>query len=155
MSLKINKTSVLNPVQKESICHLWNKEYPLKLAITLPAFDEFLGTTSEHTHYLITSDESGLIGWAFTFNRSGERWFAMIIDGAYQRQGLGHLLLNLIKDKEHKLNGWVIDHPNDVKRNGDPYPSPLAFYIRNGFTAHPETRMEDEKISAVKIEWRK
>jgi GNAT superfamily N-acetyltransferase len=155
MAMKIVKATLLNADQKKQVCQLWNTEYPQKLAITIPAFDAYLGESSGHTHFLILENNTNLIGWANTFDRAGERWFAIIIDGTYQRKGLGHLLLNLSKEKEHRLNGWVIDHPYDVKQNGDNYLSPLSFYLRNGFTALPNTRFENEKISALKIEWRK
>lgn len=155
MSMKITKAATLSPLQKAQVCVIWNNEYPQKLAINTTTFDEFLQSSTSHTHYLIVSEETTIIGWADTFDRGGDRWFSIIIDGSHQRKGLGHLLLNLIKEKENRLNGWVIDHHNDLKQNGDSYQSPLSFYMRNGFKALPETRLEDEKISALKIEWRK
>jgi len=155
MSMKITKSGTLSYAQKEQVCMIWNNEYPQKLAINPTAFDEFLQVSTGHTHYLIVEDNRGIIGWADTFDRGGDRWFSIIIDGSHQRKGLGHLLLNLIKEKENRLNGWVIDHHNDIKQNGEPYLSPLSFYVRNGFAVHPGTRLEDEKISALKIEWRK
>ncbi len=153
--MKIIKTSVLGPEQKENIRYIWNREYPQQLAVTPSSFDEFLISSSNQTHYLIVSEETVIIGWAFTFDRAGERWFSIIIDTAFQRNSYGHLLLNLMKERESHLHGWVIDHPRDVRQNGEPYHSPLSFYLRNGFMMLPDIRLEDEKISAVKIEWRK
>ena len=155
MSMKIIKASKLTPEQKDRICQLWNMEYPQKLAMTLSTFDEYLQASFGQTHYLILETNKGIIGWAYTFDRLGDRWFSIIINKLHQGKGLGHLLLNLIKEKESQLNGWVIDHGHDRKQNGEPYLSPLSFYVNNGFTAHPNTRLEDEKISAVKIEWKK
>jgi GNAT superfamily N-acetyltransferase len=155
MSMKITKTTALTTAQKEMICHLWNKEYPKKLAVTSTDFDVYLKSSANQTHYFILENAIDIIGWAYTFDRARERWLSIIIDKTHQRKGLGHLLLNLIKDKETHLSGWVIDHPNDVKENGDPYVSPLPFYIHHGFVAIPQTRLEDDKISAVKIQWRK
>ena len=50
----------------------------------------------------------------------------------------------------HKWDGDA-----QLQQNGQPYLSPLTFYINNGFTALPHARLENEKISAVKIEWKK
>jgi len=155
MSMKITKSTKLSGAQKDMICQLWNMEYPQKLAITPSAFDEFLEASASQTHFLIIENERDLVGWAYTFDREGDRWFSIIISHAHQGKGLGHVLLNLIKEKETCLNGWVIDHPHDRKQNGQPYLSPLSFYVKNGFTALPDTRLENEKISAVKIEWKK
>ena len=146
---------MLRSEQKEMICQLWNTEYPQNLAITATAFDAFLESSASQTHFLILENERDLVGWAYTFDREGDRWFSIIISHQHQGKGLGHVLLNLIKEKETCLNGWVIDHPHDRKQNGQPYLSPLSFYVKNGFTALPDTRLENEKISAVKIEWKK
>jgi len=153
--MKINETPILLPDQKVVIRYIWNNEYPENLAVTPSTFDDFLDSTSNHMQYLIEGNDSEIIGWAFTFDRDEDRWFSMIIDSAYQGQGLGSILLNMLKEKESRLNGWVIDHPNDYKQNGDPYNSPLPFYIKNGFSPIPGIRFENEKISAIKIEWRK
>jgi len=155
MSMKITKATMLRSAQKDMICQLWNTEYPQNLAITATAFDAFLESSASQTHFLILENELDLVGWAYTFDREGDRWFSIIISHQHQGKGLGHVLLNLIKEKENRLNGWVIDHPNDRKQNGQPYLSPLTFYINNGFTALPHARLENEKISAVKIEWKK
>ncbi len=155
MSMKITKTSTLRTEQKDMICQLWNTEYPQNLAITTTAFDAFLASSASQTHFLILENERDLVGWAYTFDREGDRWFSIIISHLHQGIGLGNVLLNLIKEKETHLNGWVIDHPHDRKQNGQPYLSPLSFYVKNGFTALPNLRLENEKISAVKIEWKK
>ena len=155
MPMKIIKTTYLAPEQKEMICRLWNTEYPKKLAVTTADFNQYLKASTNQTHYFILDTTTDIVGWAYTFDRAKERWLSIIINKVHQRKGLGHLLLNLIKEKETHLSGWVIDHPNDVKENGDPYVSPLPFYIHHGFVAIPQTRLEDEKISAVKIQWRK
>jgi hypothetical protein len=68
-------------------------------------------------------------------------------------QGKGTLLLNKLKENEHKLCGWVVDHDNDRKQDGEPYKSPLKFYQKNGFAICSDVRLETEKRSAVKIIW--
>ena len=104
---------------------------------------------------MVLDDASEIVGWACTFDRDGDRWFTILINSLYQRLGIGRMIMNLVKEKESRLNGWVIDHPYDIKQNGESYESPLPFYLKNGFIVQPGIRLENEKISAVKIEWRK
>ena len=103
-------------------------------------------------HYLLVDNEQ-LHGWAFTFDREGEDWFGIIISSKTQRKRFGSVLLNELKKKNYILNGWVIDHQNDIKRNKEPYLSPLSFYTKSGFIVDQNIRMENNKISAVKIRW--
>ena len=155
MSMKILKASKLNLEQREMIRQLWNTEYPQNLAITPIAFDEFLDASVSQTHMFVLENGEEIVGWAYIFDRDGDRWFSIIISHSHQGRGLGKMLLNLIKEKENHLYGWVIDHPHDRKQNGQPYLSPLSFYFKNGFTALTHERLENEKISAIKIEWKK
>ena len=92
--------------------------------------------------------------WAVIFERDSEKWFAIIVDSELHQIGLGSKILNRLKTFSSELNGWVIDHENDNKANGEPYRSPLAFYLKNEFTLIPENRLELDFISAVKINWR-
>ena len=62
-------------------------------------------------------------------------------------------MLDEIKNNEPVLNGWVIDHNNDKKKNGQQYISPLKFYEKCGFGILSDVRLELDKISAVKIKW--
>ena len=90
----------------------------------------------------------------FDFVRDNQKWFAIILDSKIQGKGIGTKILNLAKEKENELNGWVIDHDSDKRRNGKSYKSPLNFYLRNGFEKLSKTRLESDKISAVKIRWK-
>lgn len=153
--MRIITSNSLTKGQKETICFLWNREYPRQLALTIEGLEAFIGQSSDHVHYLVLDDANEIVGWAFTFYRDADRWFSILINSLYQRLGIGRMVLNVLKEKETRLNGWVIDHPHDIKQNGDSYESPLSFYLKNDFQVRPETRYENEKISAVKIEWRK
>ena len=93
-------------------------------------------------------------GWYFDFYRDDEKWFALILNSKCQRKGWGRKILNLAKEKETELNAWVIDHNKYKKRNGELYKSPLNFYVKNGFEIMLETRLQNEKIAAVKIKWK-
>lgn len=153
--MKIITADTLTKAQKETICYLWNREYPQQLAMTPDSLVALFEQSKSHTHYMVLDDANEIVGWAFTFDRDADRWFSILINSLYQRLGIGRMILNLLKEKDSRLNGWVIDHPHDVKQNGESYESPLAFYLKNDFHVRPETRFETEKISAVKIEWRK
>jgi hypothetical protein len=152
--MEIVEKKVLSLEQKEALCQLWNNEYPEKLSYKkTEEFDMYLNSLSDTKHYLLIVDANEIKGWAFTFLREDEMWFAIIVDGQMQGKGKGSLLLEVLKKGKNNLNGWVVDHENDSKQNGEAYISPLLFYIKNGFTICNGTRIENEKISAVKINW--
>ncbi len=153
--MKIVTTAELLKAQKETIVYLWNREYPVRISTTKEGFDEYLNASDGHIHYLMLDDANEIIGWAYTFDREGERWFSIIINSLYHGIGLGRIMLDHMKENESRLNGWVIDHDKEIKQNGEPYESPLAFYLKNGFEVYPDIRFENEKMSAVKIMWMK
>ena len=150
------KTSKLSKSQKQEICDLWNNEYPEKLNYrNLADFENYLKNLSIQSHIIMVDKDQNIKGWYFDFIRENEKWFAIILDSKFQGKGLGKKMLNLVKEKESELNGWVIDHSNDKKQNGEIYESPLSFYLKNGFEILVKNRLEHEKISAVKIKWKK
>lgn len=153
--MKIIEKEVLSLQDKETLLQLWNNEYPVKLNYqAMHDFDLHLDALTEKKHYLLLNENSRIKGWAFTFLREEENWFAIILDNDIQGSGNGRLLINELKKKKQSLNGWVIDHENDVKQNKEPYKSPLPFYIKNGFVVVEDKRYEGEKMSAVKINWK-
>ncbi len=154
--MKIITYTQLNQDQKNSILSLWNNEYPKKLTHqSLESFENYLYNLEEPTHYLLYNEEDKIQAWAVTFVRENDIWFAIIVDEFLHGKGFGTQLLNLLKQNNLVLNGWVIDHNNDIKTNGDFYKSPLEFYMKNDFMIDPETRLELDIISAVKIQWKK
>ena len=153
-SLKIMETTKLNEQAKRQVLDLWNNEYPEKLSYNnLADFDNYLQNQSNLTHFLLTSDENLIIGWALTFDRENEKWFAIILSEKIKGEGLGRKMLDSLKKTESILNGWVIDHNEDKKKNGQKYISPLKFYEKCGFEILTKERLELDKISAVKIKW--
>ncbi|MCD0469397.1 GNAT family N-acetyltransferase [Flavobacterium sp. JAS] len=154
--MRILRKEILSEEEKEVLRELWNNEYPARLHLkTSEDFELYLNGLSNTKHYLLFDDSNEIIGWAFTFLREGEDWFAIILNSKIQGRGNGSLLINEIKKRNSSLNGWVIDHENEIKENGDFYKSPITFYIKNGFTIITETRIENEKMSAVKINWKR
>lgn len=153
--MKIVLVKELSLSQKEAVLRIWNEEYGEKQEKTMEGYEEYLGKLGNVQHFLMFDEADALFGWAATFDREGERWFAIIMDGSVQGKGYGRQLLNALKEHEPILNGWVTDHGRDVKRNGLPYKSPIGFYLKNGFEVLSDVRLETEELSAVKIWWEK
>jgi hypothetical protein len=38
-----------------------------------------------------------------------------------------------LKKNKDSLNGWVVDHQNNVKQKKEHYKSQLLYYVKNGF----------------------
>lgn len=154
--MKIIETQVLSLEQKDSLMQLWNNEYPAKLNLkNIEDFELYLNGLSETKHYLLLNDSNEIQGWTFTFLREDENWFAIILNSEIHGKGIGSLLMNEIKKNNTSLNGWVIDQENEIKHNATFYKSPLQFYIKNDFIICSEIRIENEKLSAVKINWKR
>lgn len=152
--MKIIQTMALTLENKQSLFELWNDEYPEKICYKdLCEFESYLEELSRIKHYLIVNDLNQIYGWAFTFLRENEDWFGIIIDSKIRGKRFGTLLLDELKRNTSVLNGWVIDRQNDMKRNKELYLSPLEFYTKSGFIVNQNIRMENDKISAVKIRW--
>jgi len=155
-NLEIIQITELNEQAKKQVLDLWNSEYPEKLSYnSLTEFDNYLQNLTNLTHFLLPSSEDLILGWALTFDRDNEKWFAIILSEKVKGQGFGRKMLDELKQVEQTLNGWVIDHYNDKKKNGQQYVSPLKFYEKCGFEIQSEVRLELDKISAVKIKWTK
>lgn len=153
--MKVITTNHPNPKQKQQILQLWNNEYPEKLAYkNLEGFENYLEKLNEVNHFLLLDDEK-IQGWAITFKRESETWFAIILSGDLHGKGWGTKILNKLKQNTEELHGWVIDHNTDKKLNGNFYKSPLEFYLKNNFDILSDVRLELEIMSAVKIRWKK
>jgi len=146
--------SELSELDKVQTCQLWNNEYPEKLTFSShDDFEEYLTKLSALSHILMLDNSGNIRGWYFDFIRENKKWFVVILDSNIHGLGYGTTILNEAKKKESELNGWVIDHNTDRKRNGEIYKSPLGFYMQNGFIKLSECRMELDVISAVRIKW--
>ncbi len=150
----IEETSALTDSQKQVAFTLWNNEYPAKLEMkSMQDMEDYLRTLANPAHYFLKDDEGQTEGWAFTFTRENDTWFAISIDEKVHGQGKGKLLLNKLKEKNESLNGWVIDHNNDVRRDGEIYYSPVGFYLKNGFEVFWDERLELPVMSAARMRW--
>ena len=154
--MNLVKTDFLNQEQKTAICKLWNAEYPKKLCYdSVAGFENYLSNLSDQKHYILNNKNNELLAWAVEFTRDAEKWFAIIVTTDFHAKGLGTDLLNTLKQHNPILNAWVIDHDTDLKLNGTIYKSPLAFYLKNKFDVLSTTRLDTDKIKAVKIRWTK
>lgn len=152
---EIIKIKSLNKKQKVEIIQLWNEEYPIQLNYEkLDDFETYLENLNNCLHYLVLDSEKTIKAWSFKFERENKKWFAIIISKEFQGKGIGTKLLEKIKSDETELFGWVIDHSNDNKKNGEKYISPLNFYKKCNFTITTE-RLQSNLIAAIQIKWKK
>jgi len=149
------ETLSLKKAEKEDIIKLWNGEYPSTVVHEDEAsFDNYLNGLEDVRHLLLKRDDK-IIGWFFTFWRDNERGFGMMLNNDWQGLGLGARMLRWAKKRYDNLNGWAVESNDYKKANGDSYPSPLAFYEKQGFKIYRDRKFITEILSTVKIEWLK
>lgn len=150
MITKIIKTKTLTDLQFEQINQLWNNEYPIKLKDRFPLL---LVDVDRYNHYIIEDIDKNIIAWAVDFEKEKQIRFSIIVSAKHRGKGLAKLLIDKLKEEHHEFYGWVIDHNNDLKSNGEPYQSPLGFYQKLGFKVLNDIRIDSEMIKAVMIKW--
>lgn len=154
-NIRLVRKKNLSEDEADLLMTLWNQEYPAKLMHkNLTDFEKYINSLQNPSHILLKIRDR-IVGWASTFDRDGERWFLIILSSSIHRQGVGAAVIKILQDSETALNGWVIDHNRDLKRNGEFYFSPLDFYRSQGFAILKDQRLELPTISAVKIRWEK
>ena len=146
--MEIIKTKNLTAKQFQQINRLWNEEYPLKLK---DRFELLLGGVNDYNHYLVEDKDRNILAWAVDFEKDNEIRFSIIVDKNHQGKGLGVQLIKKLKKDLNEFYGWVIDHNDDKKSNGENYESPLSFYINQGFEVLHNKRIDTDLIKAVKI----
>ena len=151
LSMQIIKTKILSTNQSTQINQLWNNEYPVKLKDRFPIL---LDGIENYNHYIIEDAKQSIIAWAVYFTKENETRFSIIVDSKHKETGLGSLLIKELKTENKLLFGWVIDHNNDDKINGEKYETPMQFYLKHGFKILNDVRIESEIIRAVKIKWK-
>ena len=149
--MRVLKIRDLNSQQFSSVNELWNAEYPIKLKNRL---DLLLKDSIQVMHYIL-EEEGQIIAWAVWFEKDNEIRFSIIVNERLQGRGFGKALVDALKGDLNEFYGWVIDHDNDLKQNGDHYQSPLKFYQKQGFTILPDFRIDNEMLKAVKIHWKR
>ena len=152
--MKMIEKIALSHEEQRQLMALWNAEYPGQIGYgSLEELQKYL-TDIDPDKHLLLFEANSMIGWLMLFEREGSKWFAMIVNTAFQGKGYGTLLLNRAKEEARELNGWVVDREIYQRKDGSTYRTPLPFYLKNGFEPQPESRFEDERLSAVRIRWR-
>jgi hypothetical protein len=153
--MNLTETKILSQKQKLEMIELWNSEYPKELSLSgLTEFEQYLQTLSER-HYILLSNENGIVkGWLIYFVRDHEQCFAMLLDSSLQGQGWGSKFLNLAKERNVELNGWVIDNDSELKQNGETYKSPIGFYRKNNFEIRTDIQLKKKNINGIKVTWK-
>ncbi len=149
--MQIIKTKILSSNQLAQINQLWNDEYPINLK---DRFLMLLDDVENYNHYVIEDAEQNILAWALSFEKENETRFSIIVNSIYKQKGLGSRLVEKIKSENNLIYGWVIDHNEDLKSNGEPYQTPLPFYLKHGFEILNDVRIDNEMIKAVKIKWK-
>jgi len=147
--------SALTLSQQQQIFRIWNKVYPAHLVQPdMQTWEAYLLQLKHATHYVWENDTE-VRGWMVTFDRRKMRWFILIVSEDAQRTGIGRGLIQFAQQRETELWGLVVDHNRYLRTDGKIYPSPLSFYQKLGFLYDPDDRYENERISAIKIWWKK
>lgn len=149
--MKIIETKVLTDDQFAQVNQLWNEEYPVQLMNRFPIL---LDGVVDYHHYLIADEHGNIIAWAVAFYKDNQMRFSLVVASKHQGKGLGTLLINQLKISQAEFYGWVIDHDEDLKANGENYTSPLPFYLQHGFEPLPDQRIDTAMIRAVLVKWK-
>jgi GNAT superfamily N-acetyltransferase len=147
----IHQTEFLSTQQFSEIAALWNAEYPIQLKDRLALLLE--GNTKTIHFYLLDEFEQ-IIAWSVLFEKEQDLRFSILVSRKHQKQGLGSVLLNEMKNKGMDFSGWVIDHDLDLLSDGSNYKSPLRFYLKNGFILDELFRLNTEMIQAVLVQYK-
>jgi GNAT superfamily N-acetyltransferase len=147
----IHQTEFLSTQQFSEIAALWNAEYPIQLKDRLALLLE--GNTKTIHFYLLDEFEQ-IIAWSVLFEKEQDLRFSILVSRKHQKQGLGSVLLNEMKNKGMDFSGWVIDHDLDLLSDGSNYKSPLRFYLKNGFILDESFRLNTEMIQAVLVRYK-
>ena len=148
--MRFKQTTTLDDVDLRTVFRLWNAEYPAVLGHgSEAAFRAYLEQLENADHHLVTHG-GAVCGWAVAFDREEERWFILIVDGAFHGCGLGSRLLDRLKTRNLVLNGWVVEQDSYLKSNGQRYHSPQPFYEKQGF-ATTEERRTDGPVAVRRI----
>lgn len=152
--MKIYTSNQLSPEEKTDVFAIWNSAYPAQIAYTrMEDFENYLSSCPNPVHWLV-KESSHVVGWLCTFDRNGERWFALIVHPDHQKKNIGKRLLLHMQGIEKSVRGWMIAHDEYVRVDGELYLSPKGFYQRFGFKITDE-KMETQVLSTVKIVWDK
>lgn len=140
--------------QKKELFELWNNEYPRSLKYNnISELDDYLKKLEDPNHILLIDEKDKIKGWYSDFIRDNEKWFLAILNSENQGQKFGTHIIELAKEVNEELNGWIITSDNYLKTNGQYYKSPVDFYRKQDFQILKDIKLVTNQISAIKIKW--
>lgn len=148
--MNIQRTEFLSAKQFSEINALWNEEYPVQLKDRLALL---LEDNTKTIHFYLLDELEQIIAWSVLFEKEQDLRFSILVSRKHQKQGLGSILLTEMKKEDLAFSGWVIDHDLDLLSDGGNYPSPLNFYLKNGFKVDESHRLNNEMIKAVLVRY--
>ncbi|MFT7900822.1 GNAT family N-acetyltransferase [Tenacibaculum ascidiaceicola] len=150
--MEFKEVSKLSPLYKEQVRLLWNREYPHVIEQkSIEDFNQYLESLKNKNHLLVI-ENNRVLGWCCDFIREDECWFAMILDKEIQGKRIGRRLIEKLKKRHKKLNGWVVIGESYLKENKETYKSPIGFYKKLGFTVFEKEKLDSSILNAVKIQ---
>ena len=154
--MRITKSKSLTLAQKQELFELWNMEYPVNLQYKhVSELEDYLSKLEDQNHILLIDEKDKIKGWYCDFLRDNARWFLTMLNTEMQGIKFGTQFMELAKEGNNELNGWVINTNNYFKSNGEVYPSPIEFYRKNGFKILDNSELKTDKIRAIKVQWSK
>lgn len=154
--MRLLPAAALSPSQKQSLLLLWNAEYPQHLSFAeLAGLEAYLESLTAARHFLLLDEADALAGWLAVFERQQAPWFVLIIGSHLHGRGYGRQLLAAAQAQYPELNGWVVDHDEYLRPNGQAYCSPLGFYEKNGFALLRHVHIDTPTLSAVQVRWQR
>ncbi len=154
--MRFTKRKVLTLEHKQAILALWNNEYPQNLHFNdIFELQDYLSKMKDQNHILLLDQNDKIKAWYTDFIRDEERWFLAILHYEFQGRKFGTKIIQMAKETNVELNGWIINSDNYKKTNGKAYKPPVEFYRKQGFQILEEVTLETDQISAIKIKWSK
>lgn len=135
----INKTKILTDKQREQINALRDDKYPSKLKDRFPIH---LDGADWYNQYIIEDLNNNTIAWTVDFEKKSQIRFSIIVASIHKGKGLGRMLIEKLRTENEEFYGWVIDHNNDFKLNGEYYKTPMPFYLKHGFEILNDKRID-------------
>lgn len=152
LMIKREETRILTLEQREQVRCLWNREYPVKIALKDgEAMNAYLDSLGNPKHKLLYKEEDKLVGWYVDFDRDDHRWFAVILDASLHGKGIGSMLMSEAKAENKALFGWAVMTEGLKKTDGSIYRPSIGFYKKFGFSIFDDEIFETEIMTTVKV----
>jgi ribosomal protein S18 acetylase RimI-like enzyme len=111
----------------------------------------------KYVKLVIARQDLKLTGWLMVSysEKQNIHHFNMLVHDNFHRRGIGSKMLYMGKELFDELHGVLVPVNTYKRKDGKPYPSPLNFYLKNGFTLTGRKFVEYDNIELVEIKWSK